>query len=381
MNPGKAILWAQMRAHRAKKVRPDEPVAVLAADTADMVVSALAVEVGDPGEAGDQWVQLLPIGVFGGQRDARGPWVIDGPEHAEKIVQASRAYAGNQDPVVDYDHQSEAALDPAKRKKAVASGWIKELQARPDGVYGRIDWTAPARAHLKSKEYRYISPVFGHEKPRGQGQPMRVTRLFRAGLTNNPCLPELAAVASQHKTPGANMDMSAIARALGLPETASCEEIVAAIGTMNSSSGRVAAACGLKADAKVEEVIAALSVLKKEKPDPTKFVPVEQVAALSIELRQMQADRLEEKAVAAVDKAVAGGKLVPALRQWGLDLFKKDPAAFGTWEKDAPIVIASGRTPKKEGGEIIATEEELAVAAAMGVSKEEYLESKKELGR
>src|SRR3546814_1790477 len=80
--------------------------------------------------------------------------------------------------------------------RAPASGWIKELQKRDDGIYGRIEWTAAARQALAAGEYRYISPVFNHDKIGG-----RVRAILRAGLTNTPAL-ELAAVASEQPNHG-----------------------------------------------------------------------------------------------------------------------------------------------------------------------------------
>ena len=377
-------MLAQMQPARSPRTGDrHEIVAICGVDVVEVAVSALAIEAAGADGEPHQWVRMIPMGVFGGQRDSRGPWVLDGPEHAAQVVAASQARAAGQDPVVDYDHQSEVALDPDKRTPAPASGWMKELQARDDGIYARVEWTEPAKARMKAKEYRYISPVFGHEKTASNGQHMRVTRLLRAGLTNNPCLPELAAVAAQtpHPDPGADMDFKKIAAALGLAETATETQIIAACATVRSEVGKVAVAAGLKADAKVDEVVTALGALKTAGAvDPTKYVPRETYDALSTRVTRLETDTVEEKAVAAVDGAIAGGKIPPAQRDWYLGHARRDLADFQTFVAAAPAILTPGRLALgggKPAGEVTADADELAVAASMGLTKEAYLEAKK----
>lgn len=45
------------------------------------------------------------------------------------------------------------------RKLGPAAGWIKELQSRPDGIWGRVLWTALLREMIAAKEYRFLSPT------------------------------------------------------------------------------------------------------------------------------------------------------------------------------------------------------------------------------
>ncbi len=41
---------------------------------------------------------------------------------------------------------------------APAAGWIKRLEARPDGIWAAVAWTEAAQARIRAGEYRYITP-------------------------------------------------------------------------------------------------------------------------------------------------------------------------------------------------------------------------------
>jgi phage I-like protein len=360
-------------------------VAILASVSEQVTVCAgVAVEVASAEGEPKEWVQLMPMGTFGTTRDSRGPWRIADQAHAERVIAASQRIAGGVDIPVDYDHALEAALDPKLRTPAPASGWIKALQARPDGLYGRIEWTSAAAAKLKAREYRYISPVFTHETAKG-GAPGDVVSLLRAGLTNYPALTDqLAIAASGQGQSGADMDLKALAAALGLSADATLDQIVAAAAALKAAHGQVAVAAGLTAAAQPGEVVTAVAGLKTQAGvDPTKFVPRETYDALSARVAKIETDTVEEKAVAAVDTAIASGKIAPATRDWYLSHARRDLADFERFVGAAPVVVAAGRLAQtaKAPAEVSVNDEEMAVAAAMGLSKDEYLNSKKGVAR
>ncbi len=117
------------------------------ASTAEAVAfSVLASALPDAGAAPDgppEWIKLTPLGKVQG-RDGRGPYDFGDAARAAAVVAASNAYAGTVDPLIDYDH----AFDLAAARglgNAPAAGWIKELQARADGIYARVDGPPPAR--------------------------------------------------------------------------------------------------------------------------------------------------------------------------------------------------------------------------------------------
>ena len=84
------------------------------------------------------------------------------------------------DLVIDYEHQS------LQGERAPAAGWIKDLEARDDGLWARVDWTQQARDYLEKKEYRYFSPVL-----RLDPETRRPIALMHVGLTNVPAIKHL----------------------------------------------------------------------------------------------------------------------------------------------------------------------------------------------
>lgn len=131
------------------------------------------------------WVHILPTGHFKGV-DGRGPYQAN---DLNKIIAASRDAAGNRELLLDYNHATDLAAMP-KGGAAPAAGWISDLQVREDGIWGKVDWTPAARQQVANREYRYISPVFRHEK---DGV---ITSILRASLVNQPNL-RMTAMASQ----------------------------------------------------------------------------------------------------------------------------------------------------------------------------------------
>ena len=125
---------------------------------------------------------LMPVGELNA-RDGRR-WRLD---DAEAVMEASRRRAGAADLVFDYGHQTDYSKENGQ--PAPAAGWIRELQARAGAIWDRVEWTERARAMLKAREFRYVSPTFLHT-PAGV-----VTEVVRAALVNNPAL-DLPALAT-----------------------------------------------------------------------------------------------------------------------------------------------------------------------------------------
>ncbi len=155
------------------------------------------------------WVHILPRGRFQ-TNDGRGPYTLNDPQ---AIITNTLLYHGKLDIPVDYDHQLLWTRDNGK--PALAAGWVKELAVRPDGIWGRVEWTDAAAARIAAKEYRYISPVFRYDTS------MNVQKIESVALVNNPAL-VLTAIASA--LPGFSMQPSmtaeekAVCRQLGLSD-------------------------------------------------------------------------------------------------------------------------------------------------------------------
>jgi len=134
----------------------------------------------------DGWFMLVPKGEH--------PWISDdGKERLIQVVDEKSADAivnrfkakNSEELMIDADH-----LSHNQDEKTEAYGWIDDLQNRGGNVWAHSSWTDIGEPAVKSRRYRFISPVFprdGIEKI-GNGR-VRVLAVSDAGLTNQPNLP------------------------------------------------------------------------------------------------------------------------------------------------------------------------------------------------
>ncbi len=337
-------------------------------------VNSTAIDPASIGTTGESWLQLLPAGTVQG-RDGRGPYLVGDAAAMSSIVRATEARAGSTELVIDYDHQTVFGAVPGVGGRAPASGWMKQIEVRPDGIFARVQWTAAAAAAIKAGEYRYISPVFFYD------QAGNVQAIVSAGLTNTPNFDLAGAVAARSLLPTDDgAPMKSIAKALGLAEDASEDTILAAVNSAllsQATLARVAEAAGKK-DARGDELVLAVqSASVAARPDPAKFVPVEQLVAVQSQLNVLTKTVTEDKAANAVAAAMTAGKIAPALKDWALAYASSDPAKFAEFVAGAPVIVAPGGStaargnpPATKGGEL--TDSELAVCRAMGLKPEDF---------
>jgi phage I-like protein len=363
-----------------------------------------ALPSGEPPE----WVHLLPLGRFQG-RDGRGPYEVADKQAAQKVVDTSLAYQSGADMPIDYDHQ--LIWSRENGQPAPASGWIKGMEVRPDGIWGRVDWTAQAVARLTGKEYRYISPVFTHT------QDGTVLRIACAALSNNPNL-ELTALASQllggdppvelkdflkmlaaklglppestaetvtahcQKLAAAMIALPGLAKVLGAPDGSSVEQLVAhsqkEMAEIRSTLASVAKALGASENATREQLAAHAANMPKPGEagavDPAKFVPTEQVAAMSARLQVLEGERV----AGLVDKAIKDFKITPGQRDWAMAYASKDEAGFSQFVANAVAVVKPGESgpagapPQGDG----LTDVEVAICSQTGIKREDFLKTR-----
>lgn len=152
--------------------------------------------------------------------------------------------------LVDCDHSS---VRPGGDTRAYA--WVTALRADPAlGLVGTFRLTDAGADAVNSREYRFVSVAWFLD---ADGRP---ERLDSVALTNRPNLPVRPVL---NRAPGATanaagggtternpeMDMKKLAAALGLPETATEDEILAAISAKDEE---IAKARTDKADAEAE---------------------------------------------------------------------------------------------------------------------------------
>ena len=262
----------------------------------DLVTAICACEI--TGDGAPEWVHLLPLGVMKA-RDGR-TFDLANPDAVVQVFNA-----GGVDLPVDYEHQSERA-EARNSGPVPAAGWIKALQVRGDGIWGRVVWTKRARDMIASREYRYLSPAILYNQP-----DRKIIRLKGAGLVHNPAL-HLTALANQEDTMAdENLTfMQRVSDLLGLPE-------------------------GTDENTIFEELAALLE--KGDKPDPRKFAPVEALNSLLRDRNAHTATMSQERAQSKVDAAFKVGYLTTAMKGWATDLCMVDEAAFDRFlETSAP---------------------------------------------
>ncbi|MCD6352179.1 MAG: ChaB family protein, partial [Armatimonadetes bacterium] len=126
---------------------------------------------------GKQWLLLVPVGQW--QHPIYGRVVIR-PEDVKQMEANFQAGKLGTDVPVDYpDHRDDSQG---------AYGWVREVQARDDGLWGLIEWTDLGRQAITARRFKYLSPVVfprGRHwvSPRGE----RVDNLLASvSLTNRP---------------------------------------------------------------------------------------------------------------------------------------------------------------------------------------------------
>lgn len=201
----------------------------------------------------DGWYQIEAKGRHP-NRAAGVVQVIDDAA-AEAIVRRfnTEAAAGRlrhgQELLVDHEHFCE---QPNQETRAY--GWLQELRHRPDGIYGRIRWTATGRPAVDGGDYRFFSteydvrdlePVAGlaNESGRSAVRPLRLAGLTLTNMNNNrgqrPITnKEISADASAPVVRPPNSIppkyMNRIASLLGLPAEAGEETVLAEVARLQN---------------------------------------------------------------------------------------------------------------------------------------------------
>ena len=257
-----------------------------------------------------EWVELIPAGSFSG-RDGRGPYILD-----IEAVLAAFAKAGIDLPI-DYEHQTLSAGE--KAGPVPAAGWITALEGRDGALWGRVRWTDEAARLIAGRAYRYLSPVFRHDKAG------RVITLEGAALTHYP-----------------NLDLTPVAHTQGDDTMTDLTPIAQALGVAGDDAASVEQLAAHAARLKTELEAAA----QARTPDPREWVPMSQHKAVADELAALQAKVADEQAHAAVAAAMSAGKIAPALKEWALGYAKRDPQGFAAFAAAAPVLVS--KTPAPE---------------------------------
>lgn len=183
------------------------------------------------------------------------------------------------------------------------------------------------------------------------------------------------------------MDLKELAKVLGLPETATEEEIKKAVedaakaaeklkeaeekkaeekpgegngqpeGAEVVANSTILSMLGLKTDAKTEDVAASIMALKAGSLDTQ--------AELLVLKKRMQ----EKDADEAVKKALNDGKITAAQSEWAKSYALKDLEGFQGFVEKAPVVVPQGRLDLKDAPAAASSEEvDVAILKNLGIS-------------
>lgn len=367
------------------------------------------------GDALPEW-QLTPAGHFlpsDGREMTVPSWFIDAAV-ASKVI--ARRQSKQNDPVVDYEHQT--LYKEQNGQPAPAAAWIKDLVWHEGrGLFARVELTADARDQITQKKYRYLSPVFTYHPKTGE-----VLDIQMAALTNFAAIdgmePLVARAAATFGIHLENPDMkllAAVLAALGLPPTTTEDQAIAACSAHGEALKKirgdlgvdestpvagVLAACsalkangtvinqlrtelGLQAGAGGAELLAACTSLKAQakatEPDPAKFVPVAALTQVTTELQQLREKVDGSQLEALIADGLKTGKIIKGDHEaWAR---KQSVAALSAY-LNATSGIAALSASQTQGKPPVVdqehglTEEEVAVCTATGVAPKDFAAAK-----
>lgn len=269
-----------------------------------------------------------------------GPGMVITAEEASRLL--TEALRRRYEPAV-------ARAKGAKGERADAVGWIRDLDVRDGAIWGRVEWTETGREAVASRAYRFLSPTFNFDRLTGA-----MRRIVSAGLTNVPNFTMPAMNRSQEEIP---MDPEVL-KALGLPPDAGPAAAVSAINALKSAE--------------------ATALNRAQNPDPEQFVPRADYELVTNRVSALEAEamtRTEAEIAAAVDAAVAAGKVAPVSKDYHLASCRAEGglARFQALVEVSPP-IAGGSKPKADRapGKAALTADELAVCRQMGMSPEDF---------
>lgn len=321
------------------------------------ITDSLFLCLNSEGGAIPKRIQILPAGEEIVGIDGRR-WKNTDPAALCSKMNASDRVTVKNGCVIDENHSTD--LSAPKGGEAPAFGWFRNFSVEADGsIWADVEWNSKGEKAITNKEYRYISPVFSRDKDGN------VVEILRAALTNNPNLDNPALNSSQETEEEKNMDKELCA-ALGLPETATTADALAAIARLKTE----------------------LNGAQNKGVDLAAYAPRADLAAMQERaekaekaIAELNAANLKAKATAAVEQAVKDGKIAPASKGVYMELCASEDG-FAKFEK---IVAATpsitGETQVPDGAPKGTEKTELNAAekgwaSSMGYTEEDWAKIK-----
>ncbi|MDB5658321.1 MAG: hypothetical protein JWS10_936 [Cypionkella sp.] len=299
--------------------------------------------------------------------DQRGPYKVT--DLAAVIAGSMQSERGMP---IDENHSTDLGMG----REAPARGWITELEARADGLWGKVRWTNAGKELMSDRAYRGLSPVFNHTADNV------ITRVLRASLTNKPNLMGLTSL----NTENFPMNLAAIAKAAGLGDDATEAAIVVAIGKMKAPADAPAlqtamTEIGVALGIQGGDPVAILAAAKSAKTtDGTITALQAELTVVGGKLTALQTEGATTKATTFVDGEIAKGRVgVKPLRDHYIAMHAQDAGRVEKEINALPILGLTGQLTQVPPGsttEITAlNSEQLQVADQLGIPHDKFLAS------
>lgn len=349
-------------------------------------------------------VQLLPAGEFAGRDGQPGGGLKWKLSDAQGRALAARLNGFHGTVRFNFDYEHQALLSEDNGQPAPASGWATKFEWRDGkGLFATdVQWTARAKQMIEAGEYAYISPVIAFDKKTGV-----VTHVINASLTNIPALDmsplapdRMARLSARFSTDLEHTQMNpvlkALLKALGLADDASEEQATAALASLQKARSDLTAllkSLGVVETTDVGTASTAIATLrtkadkadKSGEPDPSKYVSLEKFNALNDEVARLKAQGVSQEVDQLVQQAIDDGQCAGVVADVWRDVGKADVAKLRSLIEKTPknpALAGQRQTDKAKPGAGGATDdtltaEEIAVCKATGISRDDYLKTRK----
>lgn len=269
------------------------------------LVDTGAIELSE-GESPTAWIHALPVGNY--KHPVFGDLSID-PTKVQKFADNVKVKVRGIDPSINYLHGTNGGDGPA-------AGWVKDADARPDGLWLLVEWTKQAAQQIKDKAWRYFSAEYQDKWTDAQGK-QHENVLFGGALTNRPYMKNLlpinlaestvdttlvfaelvakgkADIAQQAHTED-DVDLKKFVELLGLPGDTTEEQLVAKLAELKNPT----AAPVVKGSPEVPNVSLSEDLRKLSEENPMVKALIDTVDAqnkalsdFQISLREADVDR------------------------------------------------------------------------------------------
>ena len=268
---------------------------------------------------------------------------------------------------LDYNHRSLEGVDDHTGRAAGSF----ELEVRDTGIWAtNVQWTETAADYIRKREYRYTSPVWNHDE---NGRPLEI---FNLALTPNPAmLGYQPLVASAQPPPEEGKMLEKLRRQLGLSESATEEEILAKLASLQGAATQMASLAAMTSRTDPAEVVGVVQASLQS---------AAKVKTLEAENADLKRKVSESEITALVEEGEAQGKLTPAMASAikGDDegfAWAREPKALRAYLQVASAVVPMGEhqpdTTKIQTASIL-TAEDRQVAKQFGISEEDFAKQK-----